>query len=39
MNRVQPAIWAKADARAARVKAAAAAGQSQNRTVLRGFTA
>ena len=38
MTRAQPAISAKANLRAAQVKAANAAGRSQNRTVLRGFT-
>jgi hypothetical protein len=33
-----PPVSAKANARAARVKAAVAAGRSQNRRLLRGFT-
>jgi hypothetical protein len=38
MNTVTPAIPVKADLRRAQVKAARAAGRSQNRRLLRGFT-
>lgn len=36
--RLQPPISVEANARAARVKPAAAGGRSQNRRLLRGFT-
>ena len=37
MSTLQPAVSAQADLRDAQVKAAAAAGRSQNRPLLRGF--
>jgi hypothetical protein len=37
-QRILPPISVKANARAARVKAADAAGRNQNRRLLRGFT-
>jgi len=37
-RRIQPPISVEANARAARVKAANAAGRNQNRRLLRGFT-
>ncbi len=38
MKRVKPAVSVKADLRVVQVKAANAAGRSQNRRLLRGFT-
>jgi hypothetical protein len=37
MSMLKPAVSAQADLRDAQVKAAAAAGRSQNRRLLRGF--